>query len=113
MGFAHGFPSGPVLPHDVSNTMGANGKITTARYAAFYDQPAAATISRPPSGSLSTSHEQQDFFEMPEPDHDMITDLNGTLASLDLDSVNHHHSPASAPTSTAWKTPGSGSPSAA
>lgn len=110
-GFAHGFPSGPVLPHDVSTTMGANGKITTPRYTAFYDQPAAATISRPPSGSLSTSHlDQQDFFEMPEPDHDMITDLNGTLASLDLDSVNHHHSPASAPTSTAWKTPGSGSP---
>ena len=113
-GFAQGFPSGPVLPHDASNTMGANGKITTPRYTAFYDQPAAATISRPPSGSLSTSHtDQQDFFEMPEPDHDMITDLNGTLASLDLDGVNYHRSPASAPTSTAWKTPGNSSPSAA
>ena len=113
-GFAQGFGSGPVVPHDVSNTMGANGKVTNPRYAAFYDMPTAATISRPPSGSLNTSHpEQQEYFEMPEPEHDVITDLNGTLASLDLDSVIHQQSPATAPTQAVWKTPGSSSPSAA
>ena len=113
-GFAQGFGSGPVVPHDVSNTMGANGKISNPRYAAFYDKPVASTISRPPSGSLSTSlPEQQEYFEMPEPEHDVITDFNGTLASLDLDSVNHHQSPALAPTSAVWRTPGSSSPSAA
>src|SRR5258708_951221 len=114
-GLGHGFPSGPALPLDVSNTMGANGKVTTPHYG-FYDRPALTTISRPPSGSL-TSHEQQDYFEIPEHEHDIITDLNGTLASLDLDSVNHHHPPspasASAPTSATWKTPGNSSPSAA
>jgi hypothetical protein len=113
-GFAHGFPSGPVVPHDVGNTMGANGKITNPRYTAFYDKPIAATISRPSSGPFNTSQpEQQEYFEMPEPEHDLITDLNGTLASLDLDSVNHQQSPTSVPTQAVWKTPGSSSPSAA
>lgn len=113
-GFAQGFGSGPVVPHDVGNTMGANGKITNPRYAAFYDKPTAATISRPPSGSLNRSHpEQQEYFEMPEPEHDVITDLNGTLASLDLDSVNHQPTPTSAPTQAVWKTPGSSNASAA
>jgi hypothetical protein len=113
-GFAQGFGSGPVVPHDVGNTMGANGKVINPRYTAFYDKPVAATISRPPSGSLNTSHpEQQEYFEMPEPEHDVITDLNGTLASLDLDSVNHQQSPASAPTQAVWKTPGNSSSSAA
>jgi hypothetical protein len=94
--------------------MGANGKITNPRYAAFYDKPTAATISRPPSGSLNRSHpEQQEYFEMPEPEHDVITDLNGTLASLDLDSVNHQPTPTSAPTQAVWKTPGSSNASAA
>jgi hypothetical protein len=112
-GFAQGFGSGPVVPHDVSNTMGANGKITNPRYPAFYDKPTAATISRPPSGSLNTSHpEQQEYFKMPEPEHDVITDLNGTLASLDLDSVNHRQTSTSAPTQAVWKTPGSSNPSA-
>ncbi|KAI9467289.1 hypothetical protein BJY52DRAFT_60787 [Lactarius psammicola] len=111
-GFAQGFPSGPVVPHDVSNTMGANGKVATPRYSAYYDMPMAATISRPPSGSLNTSlPERQEFFEMPEHEHDVITDLNGTLASLDLDSTHHHSSSTPAPTPAAWNTPGS-SPSA-
>jgi RNA recognition motif-containing protein len=115
-GFAQGFPSGPVVPHDVGNAMGANGKVATPRYSAFYDKPATTTISRPPSGSLNTPHpEKQEYFEMPEPEHDVIMDLNGTLASLDLDGVNHHQSqsPVSAPTPAVWKMPGSGSPSAA
>ncbi len=110
-GFAQGFPSGPVLPHDASNTMGANGKVTTPNYSAYYDRPAAATISRPPSGSLNTSlPERHEFFEMPEHEHDAITDLNGTLASLDLDSSHHHQSSTPASTPAAWKTPGSSSP---
>ena len=112
-GFAQGFPSGPAVPHDVSNTMGANGKVATPRYSAYYDMPVAATISRPSSGSLNTSlPERQEYFEMPGHEHDLITDLNGTLASLDLDSTHHHQSSTPAPTPTAWKTPGSGSPSA-
>ncbi len=114
-GFAQGFGSGPALPHDASNTMGANGKVTTPHYAMYHEKSTPTKISRPPSGTLNTSHERQDYFEMPEHEHDLITDLNGTLASLDLDSVNHHHSPspASAPTSATWRTPGSSSPSAA
>ena len=112
-GFAPGFGSLPTLPHDLSNTMGADGKVTIPDYA-FYEKRTTTTISRPPSGSLSSS-EQQEYFEMSGHEHDLIMDLNGTLASLDLDSVNHHQSPspvsASAPTS--WKTPGSSSPSAA
>jgi hypothetical protein len=116
-GFAQGFGSGPVLPHDVSNTMGANGKVATPHYAGFHDNPIAATISRPPSGSLNVPlAERQEYSEMPE-HHDLITDLNGMLASLDLDGVNHHQSslstPASAPPSAAWKTSGSNSPPAA
>ncbi|KAF8270979.1 hypothetical protein EI94DRAFT_650478 [Lactarius quietus] len=112
-GFAQGFPSGPAVPHDVSNTMGANGKVATPRYTQYYDMPAAATISRPSSGSLNTTHpERQEFFEIPGHDHDVITDLNGTLASLDLDSTHHHQSSTPAPTLAAWNTPGSSSPSA-
>jgi hypothetical protein len=116
-GFAHGFPSGPAVPHDVSNTMGANGKVATPRYSAYYDMPVAATISRPPSGSLNTNTslgERQEFFnlKMPEHEHDAITDLNGTLASLDLDSTHYHQISTPAPTPAAWKTPGSSSPSA-
>jgi len=111
-GFAQGFPSGPVVPHDASNLMGANGRVATPRYSAYYDMPVAATISRPPSGSLNASlPERQDFFEMPEHEHDVITDLNGTLASLDLDSTHHHPSSTPAPTPAAWNTPGSSSPS--
>ena len=108
-GFGHGFPSGPVVPHDASNTMGANGKVATPRYTAYYDMPVASTISRPSSGSLNTSlPERQEFFEIPE---DVITDLNGTLASLDLDSTHHHQSSTPASTPAAWKTPGNSSPS--
>lgn len=113
-GFAQGFGSGPALPHDVSNTMGANGKVTTPHYAPYYEKSVAATISRPPSGSLNSSNDRQEYMEMPEHEHDF---LHGMLASLDLDSVNHHQSPspasALAPTSAPWKTPGSSSPSAA
>lgn len=112
--FAQGFPSGPVVPHDVSNTMGADGKVTVPHYATYYEKPAAATISRPSSGSLNASYpERQECFEKPEQEHDLITDFNGTLASLDLDSVNHHQSSASAPTPVAWKAPGSNSSSTA
>ena len=111
-GFAQGFPSGPAVPHDVSNTMGANGKVATPRYSAYYDRPVAATISRPPSGSLNTSlPERQEYFKMPGHEHDAITDLNGTLASLDLDSTHYHQSSTPAPAPAAWKTPGSSSPS--
>lgn len=114
-GFAHGFGSGPALPHDLSNTMGADGSVTVPHYPMYHELPASGTISRPPSGSLSTSQELIHYFEMPE--HDVITDLNGMLASLDLDGLNHHQSPspssASAPTSSTWKTPGNSSPSAA
>ena len=109
-GFMQGFGSGPALPHDLSNTMGADGRVTTPHYA-IYEKTTTTTISRPPSGSLNTSHERQEYFEMPEHEHDLIMDLNGTLASLDLDSVSHHHSPSpSLPAS--WQTPGSSSPSA-
>ncbi|KAI9508670.1 hypothetical protein F5148DRAFT_866974 [Russula earlei] len=116
-GFAHGFPSGPVIPHDAGNTMGANGKVAT-RYAAFHDMPlTAATISRPPSGPFNTSQPERHEFLMPEHEHDIITDLNGTLASLDLDAVNQYRSssPTStlAPTQAVWKTPGNNSPTAA
>jgi hypothetical protein len=114
-GFAQGFGSGPALPHDASNTMGANGKVTTPHYAIYHEKTTTTTISRPPSGSLSGSHERQEYFEMPEHEHDLIMDLNGTLASLDLDSVNHHQSPSRAPVSVpaSWQTPDSSSPSAA
>jgi len=74
-----------------------------------------SAISRPPSGPFSKSQELIGYFEMPG--HEAITDLNGMLASLDLDGLNHHQSPspssASAPTSSTWKTPDSSSPSAA
>jgi RNA recognition motif-containing protein len=113
-GFGSGFGSLPTLPHDASNTMGANGKVTVPHYATYHERTTTTSISRPPSGSLSAS-ERHEYFGMPGHEHDLIMDLNGTLASLDLDSVNHHQSPspvsASAPTS--WKTPGSSSPSAA
>jgi len=119
-GFAEAFPDGPVLPHGThgtNRTMGMDGKVTT-HYVPYHDMPVAATISRPPSGSLNTSQPERQGYLMPEHEHDMITDLNGTLASLDLDSVNHHQSPsstaASAPTpAAAWKTPGSNSPTLA
>ena len=112
-GFAQGFPSGPAVPHDVSNALGANGKVATPRYSAYYDMPVAATISRPSSGSLNSSHpERPEFFKMPEHEHDAITDFNGTLASLDLDSTHHHQSSTPAPSPAVWKTPGSNSPSA-
>lgn len=110
-GFMQGFGSGPALPHDLSNTMGADGRVTTPHYAIYHEKTATTTISRPPSGSLNTSHEQQEYFEMPEHEHDLIMDLNGTLASLDLDSVNHHSPSPSLPVS--WQTPSSSSPSAA
>ena len=114
-GFAQGFESGPALPHDASNTMGANGKVTTPHYPIYHEMTTTTTISRPPSGSFNASHERQEYFEMPEHEHDLIMDLNGTLASLDLDSVNNHQSPSPAPTSApiSWKAPGSSSPSAA
>jgi hypothetical protein len=114
-GFAQGFGSGPALPHDASNTMGADGKVTTPNYAMYHDRTSTTSISRPPSGSLSASYERQEYFEMPEHEHDLIMDLNGTLASLDLDSVNHHQSPShpSASLPTSWTTPDSSSPSAA
>jgi RNA recognition motif. (a.k.a. RRM, RBD, or RNP domain) len=116
-GFAQGFGSGPALPHDASNTMGANGKVTTPHYAIYHEleRTTSTTISRPPSGSLSASDERQEYFDMPEHEHDLIMDLNGTLASLDLDSVNHHQSasPVSRSVPTSWMTPDSSSPSAA
>jgi len=114
-GFGHGFGSGPALPHDLSNTMGADGKVTNPHYPIYHEMTTSTTISRPPSGSLDTSHERREYFEMPEPEHDLIMDLNGTLASLDLDSVNHHQSPSPAPVSlpASWMTPGSSSPSTA
>jgi hypothetical protein len=112
-GFAQGFPSGPVVPHDVGNNMGADGKVATPRYAPYYEKSSATTISRPPSGSLNMSHDLQEYFDLPEHEHDIITDLNGMLASLDLDSVNHHQSPSPASASApAWKITGSSSPSA-
>jgi RNA recognition motif. (a.k.a. RRM, RBD, or RNP domain) len=114
--YAQGFGSAPALPHDVSNTMGADGKLTVPHFPTFYENPIPVSFSRPPSGSLNTSQERQEYFEMPEHEPDAITDLNGTLASLDLDSVHHHQSPssssASAHTTAAWKTPSSSSPSA-
>lgn len=112
-GFAQGFGSGPALPHDASNTMGANGSVTTPNYAIYHEKTTTTTISRPPSGSLSA--QDREYFGIPEHEHDLIMDLNGTLASLDLDSVNHHQSPspASASVPTSWKTPDSSSPSAA
>ncbi|KAH9960470.1 hypothetical protein BC827DRAFT_1268176 [Russula dissimulans] len=118
-GFAEPFPDGPVLPHGTHgtrSTVGADGKLMT-HYVPYHDMPVAATISRPPSGSLNTSQPERQGYLMPEHEHDMITDLNGTLASLDLDSVNHHQSPsstsASAPTLAAWKATGSNSPTPA
>lgn len=114
-GFAQGFGSGPAVPLDASNTMGADGKVTTPHYPMYHDNITTTTISRPPSGSLGASRELRGYFEMPEHEHDLITDLNGTLASLDLDSVNHHQSPSPSSISvpTSWMTPGSSSPSAA
>ena len=112
--FAQGFGPGPALPHDASNTMGANGSVTTPHYDMYHEKTSMTTISRPPSGSLSASHERQEYFEMPEHEHDLIMDLNGTLASLDLDSVNHHQppSPRSVSLPTSWQTLDSSSPSA-
>ncbi|KAI0282383.1 hypothetical protein BGY98DRAFT_955600 [Russula aff. rugulosa BPL654] len=113
-GFAQGFGSGPALPHDASNTMGANGKVTTPHYPIYHEMTTTTTISRPPSGLLGASHERQECFEMPEHEHDLIMDLNGTLASLDLDSVNHLQSPSPPSTSlpASWMTPSSSSPTA-
>ncbi|KAI0306902.1 hypothetical protein B0F90DRAFT_1813755 [Multifurca ochricompacta] len=116
-GFAQGFGSGPAVPHDASNNLGANGPVTMPRYTMYYEKSAAATISRPPSGSLNmVSHpERREYFEIPEHEHDAITDLNGTLASLDLDSAYHHQSSSAsvmASTPVAWKRPSSSSPPA-
>ena len=114
-GFATGFGPGPALPHDLSNTMGADGSVTRPDYAMYHDNTTTTTISRPPSGSFTASRELREYFEIPEHEHDLIMDLNGTLASLDLDSVNHHQppSPPSASLPTSWATPDSSSPSAA
>lgn len=102
------FGSGPV-PHDLSST---DGSITVPHYPMYHEESA---ISRPPSGPFSKSQELIGYLEMPG--NEAITDLNGMLASLDLDGLNHHQSPspssASAPTSSTWKTPDSSSPSAA
>jgi hypothetical protein len=106
-GFAQGFGSGPALPHDVSNTMGADGKVSTPHYAMYHEKTSSA-ISRPPSGLFNTSHERQEMFELPDY-------LDSMLASIDqLDSGNNHQSPSppSASPST-WNAPGSNSPSAA
>ena len=112
--YVQGFGSAPALPHDLSNTMGADGKVTVPRsYASLFEEP--YPYSRPPPPSLNISQEQQEYIDRLIQEEG-ITDFNGTLASLDLDSTHHHHSPPSAPasasTSAAWKTPGSSSPSA-
>jgi hypothetical protein len=113
--YAQGFGTAPALPHDLSNTMGADGKVTVPNFAVLFEKPIPVALSRPPSGSLNTSQERQEYFEIPEHEPDAITDLNGTLASLDLDNVHHHQSPssspASAPTSVTWKAPSSSSSS--
>ncbi|KAI0265103.1 hypothetical protein BC834DRAFT_194645 [Gloeopeniophorella convolvens] len=105
-GFQQGFGPAPAVPHDASNKHGADGKITVPRYTTFFDKPVGAIPLRPTSGTRRR-HERGDYFEMPELEHDAITDFNGTLASLDLDGMHHHG--AAPPLS--WKS-GNSSPSA-
>lgn len=110
-GFAQGFGSGPALPHDVSNTMGADGKVSTPHYAMYHEKTSSA-ISRPPSGLFNTSHERQEMFEFPP---DYIDSMLASIDQLELrDTGNNHQSPSppSASPST-WNAPGSSSPSAA